>query len=149
MNNKKIVLEIIVIPLCVMYLFLILLKSSFAAAIIFAVFAIITAVWFVPKYIEEIYIYKSKLNFLKIIFVISYISLAVISILNIIFKLKLFKILFIIFACISFIGLLYFGIKNIKTVMKQKKDFAINILYSFSSFTIFAIMLSTFIVYLK
>ena len=149
MNNKKIVCEIILIPVCILYLILSFLKSGLAAGIILTAFAIITAIWLVPKYIDELYVYKSKNNFLKLIFVTGNILLAVSLILNLIFKIKVFKILIILSSVIVGIELLYYGIKNLKEVISKKKEVGINILYSFSSFALLSIIISTIIIYLK
>ena len=62
MNNKKIVCEIILIPVCILYLILSFLKSGLAAGIILTAFAIITAIWLVPKYIDELYGHLKSLN---------------------------------------------------------------------------------------
>ena len=86
---------------------------------------------------------------MKLLFVIGDILLAVSLILNFIFKLKVFKIIIIVSAAIVLIELLYYGIKNIKEVTSKTKEIGINILYSFSSFALFAIILSTLIIYLK
>ena len=149
MNNKKIICEIILIPACILYLILSFLKSDLVSEIIFAFCAVAVAFWLVPKYIDELYVYKSKTNFLKLIYVIATILLGVVSILNLFFKFKVLKILLIIGAVIVAIELLHYGIKNLKVVMSKKKDMGINILYSFSAFTLLAIMISTIIIYLK
>ena len=149
MKNKKIVGEILIIPACVLYLILSLLKSGLASGIIATFFAIITAFWFVPKYVDELYVYESKYNFLKLIYIIGNILFAVSLILNLIFKLKIFKILIIVSGVIVLIELLHYGIKNLKEVITKTKEIGINILYSFSSFALFAIIISTVIIYLK
>lgn len=149
MKNKKILAEIIVIPLCVLYLIFTLLKSSLAAGIIGLVFVLFTAIWFSPKYIDEVYVYKNKKNLLKLLVAISDILLFVFGILMLIFKLKVYKVIFLIFLVICLLHLVYFFIKNIKEVIKKEKEIGINILYSFFSLLLFVIILSTFVIYLK
>ena len=149
MNNKKIVAEIILVPVCIVWLLFMVLKSSLAAGIIFAVFALITAVWFSPKYFNDVYVYKSKGNIFKLIVAIVDILLFIVSILTLILKLKVLKIVLVVLAVISFIHLVYFFVKNLKEIMNKKKDFNINILYSFFSFLLFLILAFTLIIYLK
>lgn len=149
MNNKKLVFEIIIIPICILYLILTFLKSTLVSGILLAVFSVVTAIWFVPKYIDEIYVYKSKNNFLKLIYIIGNILLASSSILYFILKLKIFKILIIISTLLVALELLHFGIKNLKEVINKKKENGINILHSFFSFMLFAIILGTIIICIK
>lgn len=149
MNNKKIVAEIILIPLCIFYIIFMFLKSDTIAYILFTVFSLIGVLWFAPKYLKEVYVYESKNNFLKIFISISYILLGILSILNLFMKFKIIKILLLVFSCIVFIHLLYFSIKNIKEIIKLKKEFGMNIIYSFISFLIFTVMLSSLIILLR
>ena len=149
MNNKKLICEIILIPACILYLILSFLKSDLAAEIILIFFAVVTAVWFVPKYIDELYVYKSKTNLLKLIYVIGNILLPVSIVLNLIFKIKIFKILFLVGAGITLIELLHYGIKSLKEIATKKKEIGIYIIYSFFSFLLFSIIISTIIILLK
>ena len=149
MKNKKVLGEIIIIPLCISYLILMFLKNSLASGIIGVIFIFFTAVWFSPKYLNEVYIYKSKTNPLKILVAVSDILLFIFGILMLIFKTKVLKIIFLILLVICLLHLLYYFIKNIKEVTKKEKDFGVDILYSFFSLLLFTIILSTFIIYLK
>ena len=61
MNNKKILLEIIVIPLCISYLIFRLLGNyNMACYVICNIFCILSALVFGIKYIREVYIYENK-----------------------------------------------------------------------------------------
>ena len=149
MNKKKMVAEVIVIPLCIVWLLFVLLKSSVAALIIFILFSIVAAVWFSPKYFSEVYTYENKNNFWKLSIAIVDILLVIVAIVNLFLKLKALKIALIVLAILSFIHLVYFFVNNLKIIIKSKKDYGINVLYAFGSFLIFAIMVSTIIIYLK
>ncbi len=149
MKNKKLALELIIVPICFAYLLLNYLNNKILALVLFTIVSIILSVWFVPKYIDEIYVYKSRKNPLKLGIIITNIILLVLAILNFIFKAKIFKILLIIFTVLVSISLLVLFIKNIKELTSKNKDFAINILHGFFCFLFLITLISTLIVYLK
>lgn len=149
MKNKKLAAELVIVPICFAYLLLNYLNNKLLSLIIFTLVSLILAIWIVPKYIDEIYIYKSNKNILKILLVIINAILLVISILNFIFKTKIVKILLIVFTTLVSISLLVLFIKNIKELTSKDKDFSINILHGFFYFLFLVTLVSTLIVYLK
>ena len=110
-NIKKIVIEMILIPLCTLYLCYEVLnnhpKTSF---IILIIFTIITSLELAIKYLKQVYIYENKYNPLRVIFGIFNIVLIIISGLTLIYKTKLLTIIFI-----------HFGLCQQSSLVKQWK----------------------------
>ena len=66
-NNKKIIFEIVLIPLCILYLYYELLHNHPTISLVFlTITIIITNIENLVKYINEVYIYESKKNILKV-----------------------------------------------------------------------------------
>lgn len=146
-NNAKIVFEIILIPLCFLYLFYTLFinhpKVSF---VICLCITIITSLEFAIKYLKEVYIYENKYNPLKVIFGIFNILLIIIAGLNIIYNIKVILILFYVMISILLLYLLYFFIRNLIDVVKGKGVLYKKAFASLLSFTSFVTILITLII---
>ena len=96
-NIKKIVVEIIIIPLCVLYLYYTLLFNSTSInKFILHTVVFITCMQFAIRYIREVYIYESKNNPFKIIFIIFNLFLGIISMVNLALKIKVINTIFIV-----------------------------------------------------
>ena len=149
-NIKKIVGEIILIPLCILYLYYTLLFNAITInkfilhAIIF-----ITCVQFIIKYIHEVYVYESKTNPLKIVFIIFNILLSIACMLNIILKVKVIRIVFIVLVIIMLCYLLYNAITKIINIIKSKGILYKNAFSSFLSLIAFFMILMGLVIYLK
>ena len=146
-NNAKIIFEIILIPLCFLYLFYTLFinhpKVSF---VICLCITIITSIEFAIKYIKEVYIYENKYNPLKVIFGIFNILLIIIAGLNIIYNIKVILILFYVMISILLLYLLYFFIRNLIDVVKGKGVLYKKAFASLLSLTSFVTILITLII---
>ena len=146
-NNAKIVFEIILIPLCFLYLFYTLFinhpKVSF---VICLCITIITSIEFAIKYLKEVYIYENKYNPLKVIFGIFNILLIIIAGLNIIYNIKVILILFYVMISILLLYLLYFFIRNLIDVVKGKGVLYKKAFASLLSLTSFVTILITLII---
>ena len=153
MKNKltnKMLLEIIVIPLCVMYLYNMIFHShSKANLIVFSLISIITGIELLIKYIHEVYVYESKRNIFKVIMIIFGFSLIITIVLNLFLKYQIINILFIVFEILLLIYLLYFTISNLVKMKKNKGAFHKNAIASFFSFLSFSIILIGLIINLK
>ncbi|MGM9879637.1 MAG: hypothetical protein ACI31R_06435 [Bacilli bacterium] len=120
-NNSKIIFEIILIPLCFLYLFYTILNNHPKASfVVCSLIVIITCLEFAIKYLKEVYVYENKYNLLKLIFGIFSIILIIISGLNLVYSIKFLFILFIVMTFILLIFLLGFAIKNIIDINKNK-----------------------------
>ena len=149
-NIKKIVAEIILIPLCVLYLYYTLLFNSISInKFILHTVVFITCIQFAIRYIREVYIYESKNNPLKIIFIIFNIILGIISMLNLSLKVRIIKIIFIVLVIIMLCYLLYNAITKIINIIKNKGVLYKNTFSSFASLIAFFMMLMGLIIYLK
>lgn len=146
-NNAKIIFEIILIPLCFLYLFYTLFinhpKVSF---VICLCITIITSIEFAIKYLKEVYIYENKYNPLKVIFGIFNILLIIIAGLNIIYNIKVILILFYVMISILLLYLLYFFIRNLIDVVKGKGVLYKKAFASLLSLTSFVTILITLII---
>lgn len=142
MKNKKMVLEIILIPLCLAYIIFIVLENhSTVSNVIGLITLYITALEFSIKYFKEVYIYENKYNYLKIIFGIFNIVLLLITTLNLIYKNNIINIIYLVSTIILLIYLLVFGSFKLKNVIKDKKPLAKHVLNSFLSYIAFVIIL--------
>ena len=142
MKNKKMVLEIILIPLCLAYILYIVLQNyQTTSHVIGLIILFITSLEFIIKYFKEVYIYTHKYNYLKIIFGIFNIVLLLITTLNLIYNNNILNIIFIIGTIILLIYLLVFGTIKLKKVLKDEKPLSKNVLSSFLSYIALAIIL--------
>ncbi len=145
-NIKKIVLEMILIPLCIIYLlYTLLLDNNKISEILCIMFTIITSLVFIIKYIKEVYIYENKYNVFKIIFSIYSIILVIISILTLILNINVLNLVFIIMIIILLIYLCLYIIKHIMDIHKNKGMFYKKIFSIFLSINSFVIILITLI----
>ncbi len=117
-NNNKIILEIIIIPLCISYLFYMLLGNFNNTLLISIIIISIMNLELLIKYIKEVNIYKSKYNIYKILFIIFNITSLFISFITIYKNIN--KIYFIISSIISLIYFLVVGIKKLITISKTR-----------------------------
>lgn len=142
MKNKKMVLEIILIPLCLAYILYIVLQNyQTTSHVIGLIILFITSLEFIIKYFKEVYIYTHKYNYLKIIFGIFNIVLLLITTLNLIYNNNILNIIFMIGTIILLIYLLVFGTIKLKKVLKDEKPLSKNVLSSFLSYIALAIIL--------
>lgn len=147
MKNKKMVLEIILIPLCLAYIIFIALENhSTVSNVIGLITLYITALEFSIKYFKEVYIYENKYNYLKVIFGIFNIVLLLITTLNLIYNNNILNIIFMIGIIILLIYLLVFGTIKLKKVLKDEKPLSKNVLSSFLSYIALAIILICLII---
>lgn len=146
MKNKKMVLEIILIPLCLAYiLYMVLQNYQTTSHVIGLIILFITSLEFIIKYFKEVYIYTNKYNYLKIIFGIFNIVLLLITTLNLIYN-NILNIIFMIGTIILLIYLLVFGTIKLKKVLKDEKPLSKNVLSSFLSYIALAIILICLII---
>ncbi len=149
-NNKKIIFEIILIPLCFLYIYYtILWKSPRASALIGEIVIIITCIEFAIKYFKEVYIYEHKFNLLKVLFGIFNVILIIISGLNIIYNIQIINILYLIFAIILLGYLLIFAVNNLICIIKEKGTLYKKAFGAFLSLIAFVIILMSLIISLK
>lgn len=138
-NNKKIIAELVLIPLCFMYLMYTLLENHPKASfIICSIMIIITCLELALKYLKEVYIYKHKYNLLKIIFGIFNIVLIIVSCLNFIYDIKIIYYVHIIMTIILLMFLLVVVIQKLIYIGKNKGTLyknAITVFLSLISFT--------------
>ena len=147
MNKKKIILELVFIPLCIMYLYYVLINNHLKINLyLVSIIILITCVEFLIKYIYEVYVYENKYNFLKVLFIIFCFCLIIVDILNLFIKLKLIKVLFLIFIIILLIYLIYFVINCLIRIYKNKGILWKNAFASFFSFISFLIILMGIII---
>lgn len=147
MKNKKMVLEIILIPLCLAYILYIVLQNyQTTSHVIGLIILFITSLEFIIKYFKEVYIYTHKYNYLKIIFDIFNIVLLLITTLNLIYNNNILNIIFMIGTIILLIYLLVFGTIKLKKVLKDEKPLSKNVLSSFLSYIALAIILICLII---
>ncbi len=147
MKNKKMVLEIILIPLCLAYILYIVLQNyQTTSHVIGLIILFITSLEFIIKYFKEVYIYTHKYNYLKIIFGIFNIVLLLITTLNLIYNNNILNIIFMIGTIILLIYLLVFGTIKLKKVLKDEKPLSKNVLSSFLSYIALAIILICLII---
>lgn len=143
----KMVAEVYLIPICVLYLLYMLLnghnKASFIVCLIISFF---TALEFMIKYLKEVYVYKNKYNFLKLSFGIFNILFVIILGLNIFYKIYIIKLLFIIGIIVLLLFLISFSIFNIRKFIKDSKK-TMFVVKSFLSFLSFCMILITFLIY--
>ena len=148
-TKNKIILEIILIPLCVMYLYYELLHNHPKVCLVLMICTIFfTCVELTVKYVKEVYVYNSKFNFLKILMVIFSFAIIVLSILSLILKYKIIKTVFYIMVPVLLAFLIYFIIKNFVRIKKEKGPLYKNAIAAFFSMLSFVIILISYIIIL-
>ena len=140
-SNKKIIVEIVLIPLCIFYLIYILFQNNpKTSLIICSIASVITCSLLMIKYLKEVYIYQYKYNWLKILFCVFSIILIIVTIVNLLYNIK---ILFVAMVIVLLCFLLWFAIRNVILISKNKKNNSQNIIYAFLSLVSFVTILST------
>lgn len=149
-DRKKLLFEIIAVPLCIFYLYYTYISSNKELnTILLYIVIIITSIEFNAKYIKELYIYENKYNFLRIIYTVFSLILLVSIALNIFVKTKLTRIIFVVLAIVLITYLLIYAIFNIKKLLKKEGEFSKTVLASFLSLASFFTSLAGLIIYLK
>ena len=148
MKNKKMLIETIIIPLCVLYLLFTLLNNYEVLSEIICYIAIcITSIVCLVKYINEVYIYEHKYNYLKIIFIIVNLLLLISLVLTIFITNKMLNIIFLVLTAILLLYLLIFGIVNIIIITKNNEKLYQSIIRSFFSLLSFSIIFPSLIIF--
>ena len=146
-NIKKIVFEIILIPLCMLYLLYTLLGNNPKISLMVCIIIIIiTSLELSIKYSKEVYEFKNKYNILKTIFSIFNIMLIIVTGLTFLYKYMFLKIAFIIMTIILLIFLLIYSVKNIISILKEKGTLYKKALASFLGLMSFVSILITLII---
>lgn len=146
-NIKKIVFEIILIPLCMLYLLYTLLENNPKISLMVCmIIIIITSLELSIKYSKEVYEFKNKYNILKTIFSIFNIMLIIVTGLTFLYKYMFLKIAFIIMTIILLIFLLIYSVKNIISILKEKGTLYKKALASFLGLMSFVSILITLII---
>ena len=141
-NKKKIIFEIIIIPICILYLYYMTFNNHPKIILILSSIVLtITCIEFIVLYIHEVYIYKSKYNFLKILNIILSFLLIIFTVINLLLKLSIIKTIYFILIVIFLIHLLYFIIKNIIKIIKGKGTLYKNVFASFFGLISFMIII--------
>jgi len=149
-NIKKIVAEIIIIPLCILYLYYEFFYNHVQVSNVFLYLLLLfTCVEFIVKYIKEVYIYKSKYNLLKIFFVIYNFLLIIFGVLSIFLKIRVISLVFIILVIGLLCYLLYYAIRHITNIINNKGTLYNNAVSSFLPLIAFCTILMGLIIYLK
>ena len=144
-NTKKIIFEMILISLCIFYLYYMAFDNHLKASLIISgIVNIITCIEFLVFYIKEVYVYESKSNFLKIITIILNFVLIGLIIANI-FTNKI-KIVLLVTTIIFLVFVLYFVIKNIIRIIKGKGTLYKNTFAAFFALISFMIILANVII---
>ena len=148
-NMKKVIIETILIPLCVTYLYYMALHKypKINIAIVYGV-AVIASLEVAIKYIHEVYVYESKNNYLKIIMSIISVLLIIAVFLNIFLKYKVIFYVLLGLLTIMLCYLLYDSVKNIKKMIKKEGTLYKNTFSAFFSLIKFGIILTGIIMYL-
>ena len=147
MKNKKMVIEIIVIPIALAYILYITLNSSPKISLIIGLTVLfITSLEFIIKYFKEVYIYEHKYNYLKVIFGLFNIILLLTTLLNLIYNNNVLNIVSTSSIIILLIFLLIFGSIKLKNIAKDKKPVYKNVISSFLSYIAFVIILICLII---
>lgn len=148
MKNKKMLIETIIIPLCVLYLLFTLLNNhETISQIVCYIVVCITSIVCLVKYINEVYIYEHKYNYLKIIFIIINILLLISLVLTIFVANEILSIIFIVLVGIELLYLLIFGILNIIIITKNNEKLYQSIIRAFFSLLSFSIIFPSLIIF--
>ena len=145
----KMVIEMLIVPLALMYLYHMALHDHPKVNLVFfSLVTFFTCIEIIAKYIREVYIYESKNNFLKILFVIFSFILLIVTVLNIFLKYPIIKTLFIIFEIILLVYLITYAITRLINMYKEKGVFTKNAIACFFSLISFVLILMGMIIYL-
>lgn len=148
MNNKKIVLETILIPFCILYLYYVLLwNHPKISLVVFSIVIFFTCIENLVKYIPEVYIYESKKNVLKILLIIIDILLIIFLFLFLFLKNSIIKIIFFSLLLILSLYLIYFVCFNIKRIINSKGSILKNTIAAYLSLSSFLIIVMGSIIY--
>lgn len=148
-DTKKIIFEIIIIPLAIMYLYYTLLYNHTKINMVFLyTVTLITCIEFIVKYIHEVYVYKNKYNFFKILYIIVSFLLIISIFLNIFLKQEIVKNTFVLLLIVMLFHLLFFAIININRIVKNKGTLYKNTFASFFSLISFVVVLMGIIIFL-
>lgn len=148
-DTKKIVLEIVLIPLCIMYLYYILLNNHPKINIVILhLFTFIASGVFIKKYIQEVYVYNSKYNFLKVLYTIICLVTIAFIFLNIFLKIKWIQIVYIALLIATLIHLLFVAIKGIIGITNGKGSLYKNAFSAYFSLVSFVVILMGIIILL-
>ena len=149
LNMKKVIVETILIPICVIYLYYMAINNHPKINIIFLYGIImITCLETAIKYIHEVYVYENKYNWLKVIISIISILLIIAVFLNIFLKYKVILWIFIILTILMLCYLLFYTIKCLKKMIKKEGELYKNTFGAFFSLIKFGLILIGIIIYL-
>lgn len=148
-DTKKIVFEIIIIPLAIMYLYYTILYNHHKISLVLLyITSLITCIEFIIKYIREVYVYKSKYNFLKVACTIMSFLILMFLILNLFLKYEIIKKILIILLIIMLCHLFIFAINSIIKIIKGTDKLYKNVVSSFFSLIAFTVIFMGIIIYL-
>ena len=146
-NNKKIILETIIIPLCILYLYYMAFNNHpKTSLVISSIVTIITCIEFIVLYIHEVYVYENQYNFLKVLVTVLSILLIIFTGINLFIKLNIIKIIYLVLILLFLIHLLYFVIKSIIKIIKEKGVLYKNVFAAFFGLISFVIILVSTII---
>lgn len=146
-NNKKIVFEVIIIPICILYLYYMAFNNHPKISLtISTIITIITCIEIIALYIHDVYIYENKYNFLRIIITILSFLLIIFTVINLFIKASIIKTIYLVLLIIFLIHLLYFVIKNLIKICKGKGILYKNTFASFFGLISFVIILINIII---
>ena len=144
-NNKKIVFETILVPLCIFYLYYMAFHNHTKASyIISSIVTIMTCIEFLVLYIKEVYVFESKSNVFKVLIII--LNFILIGLIITSFFTKKVKLILLIVTIIFLIFMLYFIIKNIIRILKGKGALYKNTFATFFGLISFVIILCNIII---
>lgn len=150
MKNKKILLELLLVPVCLGYLFHMLLSNNQKISyILLIVMLLLTTFTLILKYGNEVYVYESKYNIYKIILIIFSVILFLISLLSIFLMGKFVRLFLIITTIILLLYLFYCAVRGIINIIKNGNYLYRYIIRVFFSSISFALILEALIFYLK
>ena len=145
-SNKKIIIETLIIPLCVLYLcFNLLHNHPKLCLIICSITILTTSLSLTIKYFREVYIFEHKYNYLKVIFGIFNTILLTATGLNIILNNNILNIIFIVLTSILLGFLITYATYNIINISKNKKPLYKSAYPAFFSLISFSIIIITLI----
>ena len=144
-NNKKIVFETILVPLCIFYLYYMAFHNRTKASyIISSIVTIMTCIEFLVLYIKEVYVFESKSNVFKVLIII--LNFILIGLIIASFFTKKVEFILLIVTIIFLIFMLYFIIKNIIRILKGKGVLYKNTFAAFFELISFVIILCNIII---
>lgn len=147
MKNKKIILETIIIPLCVLYLAYTLLNNHITLTkVISYITLFITSLELSIKNLKEVYVYEYKYNYLKTVLGIFNIILILIMGLNIVYKNSILNATLLIGIAVLIIYQISYAVANIIKISKNEKEVYKYVLRAFLSLISSAVLLGTLII---